>query len=136
MSTLATGAAGTRTTRVQRARESTRRRVLSMGVLALDVAATTSAAAGLHGGARLGLGLAFAAVVPGWSVVGHLRLRDTALSVALTLAVSLASLMVVAQLLVTLRWWHLEALQLLIGLTCVAPLVWLCRRQPRPGGQE
>jgi uncharacterized membrane protein len=114
--------------RQQRARAN-----LSAALVCFDLAVAAMVAANLHGPARVFGGLAFCVVVPGWSIVGPLRLRDATLEAGLTIASSLCALMVVAQLASTLGGWHLTFLQLLVCGLCLPSLVWqsVARRRPR-----
>ena len=93
-------------------------------VLVVDVLALYAAVTDLHGTIRLVLGLALVLVVPGWSVVGLLRLADPMLEAGLTLAVSLALYVVAAQVLLTLHAWHLVALQEAVSVACIPLLLW------------
>jgi uncharacterized membrane protein len=102
----------------------TSRAVASLMLLVVDLGALVFAFANLHGPVRLVLGLVLGAVVPGWSVVGLLKLGNVALEVGLTVAVSLALLMVAAQVLLAAHAWHLVVLQEVTGLVCLPPLAW------------
>jgi hypothetical protein len=92
--------------------------------LVVNALALFSAVADAHGAARLVLGLAMIVVVPGWSIVGLLRLKDPALEVGLSVAVSLALYTVAAQILMALNAWHLVGLQEAVGVLCVPLLMW------------
>ncbi|HEV3212694.1 MAG TPA: hypothetical protein VGZ03_04785 [Acidimicrobiales bacterium] len=113
--------------RQQRARAN-----LSAVLVCFDLLVAAMVAANLHGPARVVGGLAFCVVVPGWAIVGPLRLRDPALEAGLTIASSLCALMVVAQLASTLGGWHLTFLQLFVCGLCLPSLVWqtVARRRP------
>lgn len=74
------------------------------------------------GHAREVLGLAACLVVPGYAIVGLLRLRDPVLELSLTLAVGLASLVLVAQLALTAHVWHLFAIVVAILLVSLPSL--------------
>ncbi len=54
--------------------------------------------------------------VPGWSVVRRLKISSVALEVGLVLATSLALVMIYAQILITIDFWHLWAAQIFWGL--------------------
>ncbi len=115
--------------RTFRSRSATRRMRLaranfSVLLVLADLAMAAMAVISLHGRARIILGLAFCLVVPGWSIVGLLRLHNLALEAALTVAASLASLVVVAQLAVTLDAWHLTGVQLVVCAVCLPSLLW------------
>jgi hypothetical protein len=83
-----------------------------------------TAVAGAHGVTRLVLGLAMILVIPGWSVIGLLRLKDPALEIGLSVAVSLAFYTVAAQILMALDAWHLVGLEEAVGVLCVPLLMW------------
>ena len=100
-------------------------RRLAAGVaLVVNALALFSAVADAHGAARLVLGLAMIVVIPGWSIVGLLRLKDPALEIGLSVAVSLALYTVAAQILMALNAWHLGGLQEAVGVCCVPLLMW------------
>jgi hypothetical protein len=92
--------------------------------LVVDVLFLCSVVADAHGAARLVLGLAMVVVIPGWSIVGLLRLRDPALELGLTVAGSLALYTVLAQILMAIHAWHLVALEEAVGVLCVPLLMW------------
>ena len=56
-------------------------------------------------------------------MVGLLKLRNAALELGLAIAVSLALLMVAAQLLITLDLWHPVTLEELTCLACLPSLI-------------
>jgi hypothetical protein len=92
--------------------------------LVVDAFVLFLAVADAHGAARLVLGLAMIVAIPGWSIIGLLRLNDPALEIGLTVAVSLALYTVVAQILLALNAWHLVGLQEAVGVLCVPLLMW------------
>lgn len=100
------------------------RAVVSTTLLAADVAVFIMAVGDFHGPVRLALGLVLGAVITGWSVIGLLNLGDMALEIGLTVAVSLALLMVIAQIMLTLDAWHPVALQEAICVICGPSLIW------------
>jgi len=99
------------------------RALISGMLLTVNAVALIMTVGNLHGPLRFLLGLVVGLVVPGWSLVGLLGLQDAALEVGLTLAVSLASLMVAAQLLMTLHVWHPVVLEEFTCLVCVPSLL-------------
>jgi len=99
------------------------RAVVSLILLIIDVSVLVMTMAGEHGPLRFVLGLVFGVVVPGWSIVGLLRLDNAALEIGLSVAVSLALLLVVAQILMTVHLWHLGALEMVMCLACIPSLV-------------
>jgi uncharacterized membrane protein len=100
------------------------RATVSAGLLAADIVALVMSAVGLDGPVRLVSGLVLGVIIPGWAVVGLLRLRDAALEAALSFAVSLALLMVAAQILMTGHAWHLQALEIGTCAVTIPSLVW------------
>jgi len=96
----------------------------ALALLAVDAAFVVLVVAGIHGPTRFAVGLAFALLVPGWSIVGLLHLDRPALELALTIATSLALLLVCAQLLLSLSLWHLEAFAIFLALACAPSLLW------------
>lgn len=76
------------------------------------------------GSIRFVLGLVLGLTIPGWSIVGLVHLRDTALEIALSMAASLAIVMMGAQLLITIHFWHLEALEVFLCVICLPSLVY------------
>jgi O-antigen/teichoic acid export membrane protein len=107
------------------------RAIVSMILLAADLIALAMTIGDLHGPVRLACGLALGVVIPGWSVVGPLKLENAALEVGLTVAVSLALLMLSAQVLMTINAWHLVALQEATCLICLPSLIWQSRDHRR-----
>lgn len=75
------------------------------------------------GSLRFILGLVLGLAIPGWSIVGLINFRDTALEIALSMAASFALVMVGAQLLITLHFWHLEAFEVFLCLVCLPSLM-------------
>lgn len=90
----------------------------------LDLVTLGLVAAQVHGPFRQAVGLAFCLIVPGWAIVGLLRLHDAALEAGLAVAVSLASLLVVAQIAVTFGTWRLTAVDAAVCVACLPSLVW------------
>jgi hypothetical protein len=89
----------------------------------------------VHGSVRFVFGLVLGIAIPGWSIVGLLRLRYAALEIGLTMATSFALIMVSAQILITAHLWHLVAFEEFICMLCLPSLLWQSRRQwlePRP----
>jgi len=105
---------------------------VSAVLLGVDLLMAAMIALNVHGPSRVLLGLAFCIVVPGWSIVGLLRLNDPPLELGLTIAASLCGLMVVAQLAASVDGWHLTFLQLLVCALCLPSLLRqsLPRRHP------
>ncbi len=107
------------------------RTTVSISLLLADLAVLIMTVESLHGPVRLVLGVILGLVVPGWSVVGLLRLENAALEVGLTVAVSLASCMVVAQILLALHAWHLVVFEEVTCVLCLPSLTWQSHLGPR-----
>jgi uncharacterized membrane protein len=109
------------------------RRSLAAALLALDLTVLGAVLASVHGHPRQLAGLAFCLFVPGCSIVGLLRLRDVVLELALSMAVGLAALVIVAQIVITAHVWHLFAIEVGVTLSCLPSLAWQAvRPPPRP----
>jgi hypothetical protein len=91
---------------VARARERSARELLSAVLAVVDVLTLSLTVANVHGPVRYFLGLILGIVIPGWSVVGLIKLKNPALETGLTLATSLAFVLLAAQLLITAGFWH------------------------------
>jgi len=98
------------------------RAMASMLLLGMDVSLLVFTTMDVRGPVRFALGLVLGLVIPGWSVIGLLRIDNAPLEVSLTVAVSLALLMVTAQLMMTFRLWHPIALEELTCLACIPSL--------------
>ena len=99
------------------------RELTTATLLLVDVISLVMVAAGHVGPARVAVALTAILSVPGWAVVAHLDLRWPAAEVALTLATSLAVLLVVGQLMISLRAWHPSAAWLAVGGVSAALLI-------------
>lgn len=97
----------------------------------LDGAVLLLSLIGVGGPVRFALGVLFALLVPGWSIVGHLRLGSVALEFGLTVATSLATLMALAQLMMTAHLWHPVVLEEALAVACAVAL-WLVARHYHP----
>jgi hypothetical protein len=97
---------------------------LSLALVAADVLMAVLALSNVHGPGRVGFGLAFCVVVPGWSIVGLLHLDNPPLEAGLTPAASLASLVVLGQLATSLGGWHLTFLQFFLCALCLPSLLY------------
>ncbi len=96
------------------------RRAITRLCVALALVNLVFALLDVHGPLRFVLGLCFGVFVPGWSFVGLLRLRNAGLEIGLSVATSLALIMVCAQVMITLSQWHLVAFEEVL---CVATLI-------------
>ena len=119
---------------MNRRRSDLTRSVISIVVLLADILMLYASVANLHGQVRVVLGFALVGVIPGWSIVGLMRLENPALEIGLTVVVSLAVCMMGAQILLTLHAWHIVALQQALCLICIPPLVW--QALALPAGRE
>jgi uncharacterized membrane protein len=68
------------------------------------------------------VGLVFLFFVPGWSIVGHLRLKNGALEISLSLGLSLALLLLVSEAALSWHFWHLVTLQKIVEGLCILSL--------------
>ena len=84
--------------------------------IALDGLALAFTQAHVTGVSRFWFGLLFVLVVPGWSIVGLLRLRWPAAEVSLTIAVSFGVTLLIAQAMLWAHAWHPTAEEMGIGL--------------------
>jgi uncharacterized membrane protein len=82
-----------------------------------------------HGPLRLVLGLILCIVTPGWSLVGLLKLENAALEIALSIAVSLALLMIAAEILLSLHTWDLFVMEEITSFVCLPSLAWQSQRR-------
>jgi uncharacterized membrane protein len=121
-------AAAERIREFRRRAETRRKRIaranLSGALVAVDLVVAAMTVISLHGHVREVAGLVFCLVVPGWSIVGLLRLHNAALELGLTMAAGLAALIVIAQLAVSLDLWHLTAIQLVVCALCLPSLLY------------
>lgn len=103
------------------------RTIVSALLLISDVLIFALTLGDVHGPLRFLLGLVLGLAIPGWSIVGLLRLENAPLEVGLSISVSLSLLIVVAQLLITFHLWHPIALEELTCLACFPSLFWQSR---------
>jgi uncharacterized membrane protein len=107
------------------------RRFLSRLLVVVDVATFVMTVSNIQGPSRFFLGLILGIAIPGWSVVGLLRLRNGALEVGLTMATSLSLIMISAQILMTANLWHLIAFEKFTCVACLPSLLWQSGLRPR-----
>jgi uncharacterized membrane protein len=91
------------------------REAVTLALLVVDLTALVLAAADAAGTVRFLTGLVTALAVPGWAIVSHLDLRWAAAEVALSVAGSLAIVLLVAQSMVMTRSWGPAAATWAIG---------------------
>lgn len=99
------------------------RRRFTQFLVAVDLANLIMAFANTHGPVRFFLGLLFGVLVPGWSIIGYLKLKNAALEIGLSVATSLALIMVCAQVMITLDLWHLVSFEEILSIACLVPLL-------------
>ncbi len=102
--------------------------MVSLLLLIVDLAVLVLAVANVHGPLRFALGMVIGIIVPGWSIIGLLSLNNGAVEISLTIGVSLAMLMIIAQLLVLIHAWHLVGLEEFVCIACAPSLAWQFRR--------
>jgi hypothetical protein len=68
-------------------------------------------------------GLALGIAIPSWAIIGRLKLDDVALEAGLSLATSVAILIVSAQVLITIHFWHLTAFDVLLSFAVLPSLL-------------
>jgi hypothetical protein len=81
-------------------------------------------------------GLALGVAIPGWAIIGRFKLHNAALEVGLSIATSIALLIVSAQALITIHFWHLTAYDIVLSIAVLPSLLvqshWpLSLRRPR-----
>jgi hypothetical protein len=75
------------------------------------------------GPVRYLFGLALGVAIPGWAMVGRLKLHDAALEVGLSIASSLAILIISAQALITIHFWHLTVYDIVLSFAVLPSLL-------------
>ena len=106
---------------------------VSIALVAVSLAIVALGLAQVHGPVRFVVGLAFGLLVPGWAVVGWMRLAQPALELGMTLAASVTILMLSAQVLITVHLWYLMGFGEVLGLVCAASLALQARQHRRRG---
>jgi uncharacterized membrane protein len=99
------------------------RRVVTSIASLVDVATLALVLGGIHGHPRQLAGLVFCLFVPGWAIIGLLRLGEPVLEFGLTMAAGLAALVVLAQFVITVHAWHLYGVEVVVCLVCLASLL-------------
>jgi uncharacterized membrane protein len=110
------------------------RATVSAGLLLANVLVFALTVFDVHGPVRFALGLLLGLAIPGWSIVGLLRIRDVALEIGLSVAVSLALLMVAGQIMMTIHFWHPVVLEEVTCVACTPSLYVQSMRLRRRGG--
>jgi hypothetical protein len=112
------------------------RLIISQILVFVDVVTFVMTVTDIHGPLRYVLGLILGIIIPGWSIVGLIKLRNAALELSLTIATSLALVMVAAQILITVHLWHPIVLEELTCLVCLPSLLRQSRRRRRRPGHS
>jgi hypothetical protein len=118
------------------ARERSARELLSAFLAFADVLTLTLTVADVHGPVRYFLGLILGIVIPGWSVVGLIKLKNPALEMGLSMATSLAFVLLAAQLLITAGFWHPIVFEEFTCVVCLPSLLWQSGSRPRIGHEK
>jgi hypothetical protein len=79
--------------------------------------------AGITGPLRVGSALAFVVTVPGWTILGYARSKDALLMLSLAIGVSLTVVMLVAQVMMSVHYWHAVRMFEWSTLLCIGGLV-------------
>jgi hypothetical protein len=79
---------------------------------------------GVTGPPRYLCGLVLGVAIPGWAIVGRLKLHYAALEIGLSIATSLAILIVSAQVLITIHFWHLTIFDLVLSVAVLPSLLY------------
>jgi hypothetical protein len=82
---------------------------------------------GVTGPVRYLCGLILGVAIPGWAIVGRLKLHYAALEVGLSIASSLAILIVSAQVLITIHYWHLSIFDVVLSIVVLPSLLSMSR---------
>jgi hypothetical protein len=107
------------------------RETISTLLAIIDVMTLALTVTNIDGPVRFLFGLILGIVIPGWSVVGLIKLKNAALEVGLTMASSLAFVMIAAQLLITWKFWHPIVLEEFTCVVCLPSLLWQSGSRPR-----
>ena len=75
------------------------------------------------GPVRYLFGLALGVAIPGWAIVGRFKLHDAALEVGLSIATSVALLIISAQVLITVHFWHLTVYDVVLSFAVLPSLL-------------
>jgi hypothetical protein len=134
---LATASHHARVTRrsAQSSLSQTSRMLVSQFLIFVDVVVFIMTVADINGPLRFVFGLILGVVIPGWSIVGPLKLNNPPLEFGLTLSVGASLLMIVAQILMTTNLWHLAALEDVVCIVCLPSLIFQARSR-RSSGQH
>jgi hypothetical protein len=76
---------------------------------------------------RYFVGLTLGLAIPGWAIVGRFNLRYAALEIGLSIATSVAILIISAQVLITVHYWHLTAFDIALSVAVLPSLLFQSR---------
>jgi hypothetical protein len=99
------------------------RRLLPLALIAVTVVGLIDTALNLQWGGRPFIALVFLLLVPGFAVVGHLRLEPLVAALAVAAALSIAIGTVAAQLMLWINIWSPGAAQLVLALPSIVLLL-------------
>jgi hypothetical protein len=99
------------------------RRLLPLALIAVTVVGLVDTALNLQWGGRPFVALAFLLLVPGFAVVGHLRLEPFVVALAVAAALSIAIGTLAAQLMLWINVWSPGAAQLVLALPSIVLLL-------------
>lgn len=108
------------------------RRSVSLLFALFDLILLVLTMADVHGPLRFALGLVLGLAIPGWCIVGWLKLTEPFLEASITVGVSLALIMLSAQLMLTMHWWHLAGFEMILCAICLPILLGQVWRQRYP----
>jgi len=110
------------------------RATASLALLVMSLATFFLTILDVHDALRFVFGIAVGLLVPGWSIIGLLKLNNAPLEFSLSIGASLAILMSAAQIMITIGEWHLAGLEMVTCLACAPSLLWQSKSlwQPAP----
>lgn len=99
------------------------RRMISFFLALCDLVLMLMTMVSAHGPLRFALGLALGLIIPGWCIIGWMKLTEPFLEASMSIGVSLAVLMLSAQLMLTWHWWHLGGFEIILSAVCLPILL-------------
>lgn len=105
------------------------RRSVSLLLAVFDLILMVLTMVNVHGPVRFALGLILGMVIPGWCIIGWMKLTEPFLEASMTVGVSLALIMLSAQLMLTVHWWHLAVFEVILCVVCLPILLGQAWRQ-------
>lgn len=106
-------------------------RLLPITLLVVACGSLADTALDTHWAGRPLLALAFVLLVPGYAVVGHLRLDPLVAVVTVAIALSITIGTIVAQIMLWLNLWNPAAAQVVVGVPAVVLLAMQLAHAPR-----